>query len=344
MEEMRGREGRVVKWRADSSLRCTCRKTRRQQWELEVEGGPRGAAAGQQYNDGSFMALLVYIDDIVIASNNSTSVADLKEFLNLHFKLKDLGNLRYFLGLEVARSAKGISLSQRKYALEIVTDSGFLVAKPATSPMDQNLRLSKTETSDLLLDDPTSYRRLIGILLYLTLTRPDISYSVNTLSQFLDHPRQSHHDATLRVVRYVKAIAGQGLFCPNSSSLKLKGFCDSDWATCPNSRRSITGFCISLGDSLISWKSKKQVTFSRSSAEAENHSMASTCYEIKWLTALLADFRIVFSSPSVLYYDSQAALHTAVNLVFHERTKQIEIDCHLVRDLIQNGTILAVFL
>ncbi|KAF5458793.1 hypothetical protein F2P56_022798 [Juglans regia] len=143
-------------------------------------------------------------------------------------------SFKVFLGLEVTKFVKGISLSQREYAFEIVSDSGLLAGKLATCPMEQNLRLPKSDSVDPLLDDPASYRRLISHLLYLTLTRLDLSYSVNTLSQFLDQPRQSHYDAAIKVVRYVKATTGQGLFFSRSSSLQLIGFYDSDWPTCPD--------------------------------------------------------------------------------------------------------------
>jgi len=128
----------------------------------------------------SFVALLVYADDIVIASNDMDAIYSLTAFLNSHFRLKDLGAVKYFLGLELARTAKGISVSQRKYCLDIIQDCGLLAAKPAAFPMESHLKLSRNDGA--LLPDPTSYRRLIGRLIYLTLTRPDISFSVQILS------------------------------------------------------------------------------------------------------------------------------------------------------------------
>ncbi|RVW55183.1 Retrovirus-related Pol polyprotein from transposon RE1 [Vitis vinifera] len=201
-------------------------------------------------NGNSFIALLVYVDDIVIASNDQENVDELKKFLNGYFKLKDLGNLKYFLGLEVGRSSKGISVSQRHYALQLLSDTGYLGCKTRKTPMDPNVKFSQDEGD--LLDDPSIYRRMIGKLLYLTITRPDLSFSVNRLSQFLAKPRIPHLQAAYHVLQYVKATVGQGLFYSSSSTIELKTFADSDWAACPDTRRSISGFCVFIGDSLIS--------------------------------------------------------------------------------------------
>lgn len=213
--------------------------------------------------------------------------------------------------------------------MEILQDTGLLGAKPSLILIEHNHNLSSDKGQ--LLHDGSKYKRLVGRLIYLTIIRPDISYAVHILSQFLASPTFAHMEAATKLVRYLKAAPGQGLLLSADSSLHLQAFCDADWGTCPMTRRSISGYCVMLGKSLLSWKCKKQTTVSRSSAEAEYRSMANATCEVTWLLALLKDFGITNLTPVPLYCDNTSALHIVDNPIFHERTKHIEIDCNLIR-------------
>lgn len=268
------------------------------------------------------------------------SIASIKKFLHNQFRLKDLGDLKYFLGIEVSSSKNGIFISQRKYALEIIKDAGLLGVAPIDTPMERGLKLS--DKSDLL-KDLGHYRRLVGRLIYLTVSRSDITYSVHVLSRFMHQPRKLHMEATLSVVRYLKNALGQGLFFSSNSDFRLRAYCDSDWAGCPITRRSTIGYCVFLGPSLVSWRSKRQKTVSLSSTEAEYRAMTGACCELTWLRYLLRDLGVLHREPALLYCDNKAALHIAANPVFHERTRHIEMDCHYIRDKIQDGSVTTRF-
>ena len=159
----------------------------------------------------------------------------------------------------------------------------------------------------------------------------------------ISNPRQGHWDAALRILRYLKSSPGQGIFLPADNPLDLHVYCDSDWASCPMSRRSLTGYLVKLGHAPIAWKTKNQVTVSRSSAEAEYRAMANATSELVWIRNLLM-FLGLPVAPARLYCDNQAALHIANNPVFHERTKHIEVDCHFVRERILSGILTPEYL
>lgn len=244
----------------------------------------------------------------------------------------------------MARSDKGFYINQRKYALDLLKETGLTAAKPSLLPMEQNHQLLKNVSPLLSPTDTSRYKRLVGRLIYLTITRPDLSYAVHVLSQFLSKPRLDHLGAVYKVLRYIKQSTGQGFLISSKGPLTLSAYSDSDWGGCQNTRQSLTGFCIVLGSSLISWKSKKQHTVSSSSAEAEYRAMADTCCEISWILALLKNFQVSHSTAVPLHCDSKSSLYIASNSVFHEGTKHIEIDCHLVREKLQHGIISTVHL
>ncbi|XP_019164260.1 PREDICTED: uncharacterized protein LOC109160420 [Ipomoea nil] len=291
---------------------------------LQVDGFQQSSADPSLFTkavDNSFIALLIYVDDILVAGTDSKQIQGLKQMLDDSFKIKDLGQLNYFLGIEAIRSPNGLNLCQRKYTLDILQENGFLDAKPAKTPCSQSHKL--TSTDGILLHKPEIFRRLVGKLLYLTNTRPDIAYAVQQLSQYVDKPRDTQLAAAHRVLRYLKGSPGKGLFYSSASQIKLQGFSDSDWANCTETRKSITGYCIYLGNSLVSWKTKKQATVSKSSSEAEYRALASTFCEIQWLIYLLTDLNIQCSSPIALFCDNRSAVAIGENHVFHERTKHI---------------------
>ncbi|XP_030478311.1 uncharacterized mitochondrial protein AtMg00810-like [Cannabis sativa] len=220
-------------------------------------------------------------DDIILAGPNLALLNQLQSTLNEIFSLKALGTLKCFLGFEIARAKEGLVLSQRKYTLQLLEDNGYVGSKPAKTPMEPRIKLDDQQGEPL--EDPSPYRQLVRKLLYLTLSRPDITFAVNILSQFMASPRTPHLQAVHHFLRYLKGSPGQGLLYSASSSLNLRGFSDFDWASCPITRRSTTGFCIFIGDCLISWRTKKQPIISRSSAEAEYRALAATGSELTWL-------------------------------------------------------------
>jgi hypothetical protein len=214
-------------------------------------------------------------------------------------------------------------------------DTGLLGAKPAKTPLDNSVKLHQDDTPPY--EDIAGYRRLVGKLLYLTTTRPDIAFVTQQLSQFLSSPTQTHYDTACRVVRYLKGSPGRGLLFRRDAQLQLLGFTDADWAGCLDSRRSTSGYCFFLGSSLISWRAKKQHTVSRSSSKAEYRALSFASCELQWLVYLLKDLQVKCVKPPILYCDNQSALHIVANPVFHERTKHLEIDCHFVREKLQQG-------
>lgn len=233
------------------------------------------------------------------------------------------------MGVEIARSNGGTFLCQRKYILDIISDTHLSDAQTVVTPLPKGHKFPP-DSPPLL--DVEQFRRLVGRLLYLTLTRPDITYCVQQLSQYVSSPTKAHMQAALHIVRYLKGSSTLGLFYSSASTFHIEAYCDSDWAACPQTRRSLSGYCILLGNNAISWKTKKQTTVARSSCEAEYRSMANVVCELLWITYILQDFHIKPSLPIPLWCDNKSALQIASNPVYHKRTKHIEIDCHVVRD------------
>ena len=228
--------------------------------------------------DKGIILLFLYVDDMIITSDDLSGIQELKDFLSQQFEMKDLGHLSYFLGLEITHSIDGLYITQAKYASELLSRAGLTDSKTVDTPVELNAHL--TLSGGKPMSNPSLYRRLVGSLVYLTVTRPDISYVVHQVSQYLSAPRSTHYAAVLHILRYLKGTLFHGIFYFAQSPLVLRPFFDADWAGDPTDCRSTTGYCFLLGSFLISWQSKKQTHVARSSIEAEYRALTDTTSEL----------------------------------------------------------------
>ncbi|GJZ67371.1 ribonuclease H-like domain-containing protein [Tanacetum coccineum] len=227
------------------------------------------------------------------ASLNEFVINDKVKYVNI----KDLGSLKYFLGIEVIKTDNDICLSQRKYCLELLKEYGLLGCKPVSTQMEPNYVLSYIPTdTDPLLDNIIGYQKLLGKLIYLTHTRPDIAYSVHYLAQYMHSPLQSYLYCALNVLRYLKNAPSKGIkYAYSNYENNLKGYSDADWAKCLKTRKSVTRYCVFFNNCLISWKSKRKNTLSKSFIEYR--AMSSAAYEIICIQKLSKDLNVKVTLP-----------------------------------------------
>jgi len=280
--------------------------------------------------NGIKIFVLIYVDDIIITSSHRGAISQLVQDLHSSFALKDLGPLNFFLGVEASWKSDGLHLSQQRYILDILKKTNMELVKPVSTPMSSSTKLSKFEGSTIT--DPTLYRSTVRSLQYLSLTRPDIAFAVNKVSQFMQDPREPHWTAIKRILRYLKATIEYTFCIHKLSSHQLIAFSDSDWAGCPDDHKSTSGYCVFLGKNLISWSSKKQPTVSCSSTESEYKALANAFAELIWIQTLLNELRISPPCAPTLFCDNIGATYLTFNPIYHARTKHIEIDYHFVRD------------
>lgn len=280
--------------------------------------------------------VLVYVDDIIVTGNSKEAVEQVIKNLAIRFSVKDLGALSYFLGIEAIRTPQGLHLNQRKYIQDLEAKMNMHDAKPVTTPLATSPKLARSRD---LHSNPTEYRTLVGSLQYLAFTRPDVSYAVNKLSQYMQSPTTDHWQAAKRVFRYLAGTATHGLFISKSTNLNVHAFTDADWGGDSDDYMSTNAYIVYLGDQPVSWSSKKQKGVARSSTEAEYRAVANTAVELRWVCSLISELglHLTMSSTPVIYCDNMGATYLCANPVFHSRMKHIALYYHFVREQIQNG-------
>lgn len=290
-----------------------------------------------KHQKGKVTVLIIYVDDMIITGDDIEEITKIQRQLGTEFEMKNLGGLKYFLGIEVARSNEGIFISQRKYVLDLLFEVGMLDCKPVDTPTIQNQKLGGD--SDSAPTNKEQYQKLVGKLIYLSHTRPDIAYAVSVVSQYMQNPSEVHMDAVIRILRYLKYAPGRGLmFCKNNH-LNVEGYTDADWAGSLSDRKSTSGYFTFVGGNLVTWRSKKQKVVALSSAEAEFRGMSKGLCELLWLKRLLTEIGVEPKMEMKLFCDNKAAIEISHNPVQHDRTKHIEVDRHFIKQNLEEKII-----
>jgi hypothetical protein len=274
----------------------------------------------------------IYVDDLVIGSTDLEEMKKLKESLSREFKMKDLGEAAFVLGIKVVRMESQIILSQEHYARSLLSRFGMKDCNGALTPLESGLILEVTGQGTELCDENVPYREAVGSLMYLmTCTRPDLATAVSMVSRFLSAPRVNHWTAVKRIFRYVAKTSNLGLRFSRQGTLNVLGYSDADWAGDLEERKSRSGYVFLLGGAAVSWQSRLQDSVALSSAESEYVAAVEAGKEAVWFSQLLSQLGEE-SVSKTLYLDNQSAIQLAKNPVYHRRSKHIETRYHKIRE------------
>ena len=286
---------------------------------------------------GKMLIVCLYVDDLMFTGNCDVLFKEFKKSMMDEFEMSDLGVMHYFLGLEVVQSDDGIFVSQKKYVGEILDRFQMKMCNPVTTPTEYGLKLLKNPEGRKV--DSTFYKQIVGSLMYLTATRPDIMYAVSLISRFMECPTEIHLLAAKRILRYLQGTRDFGLFYKRSEKSNLFGFTDSDYAGDPDDRKSTSGYAFMFGTGAVSWSSKKQPIVTLSSTEAEFVAATACACQAIWLRRILEELQFKQEGATTIYCDNSSAIKLSKNPVLHGRSKHIDVKFHFLRDLTKEGVI-----
>ena len=286
--------------------------------------------------DDDILVVQIYVDDIIFGSTKELLCQEFAKNMQAEFEMSMMGELTFFLGLQIKQTKEGIFVHQEKYTKQILKKFGYDSCKKVTTPMSTSTRLDSDSNGQKVSEK--LYRSLIGSLLYLTASRPDILFSVCLCARFQSAPTEIHLSAVKRIFKYLINTSNLGIWYPKNQNFDLIGYSDADYAGCKIDRKSTSGTCQFLGDKLISWSSKKQNSVALSTAEAEYVSIGNCCAQVLWIKQQLNDYGINFKTVPIKC-DNTSAINLTKNPVHHSRSKHIEIRHHFIRDHVNNGDI-----
>ena len=284
---------------------------------------------------GKILIVCLYVDDLIFTGNDEIMLKQFKKSMKIEFDMTDLGRMKYFLGIEVLQKADGIFITQRKYAQEILERFNMDQCNSVHNPVVPGFKLTKDEGGVEV--DSTVYKQMVGSLMYLTATRPDLMFIVSLISRYMERPTESHLLAAKRALRYIKGTVSLGMFYKKGGSEELVGYTDSDYAGDQDDRKSTSGYVFLMSSGAISWSSKKQPVVTLSTTEAEFIAAASSACQVVWLRRILKVLNQEQSSPTVVFCDNISTIKLSKNLVMHGRSKHIDIRFHFLRDLVRDG-------
>ncbi|GMI76746.1 hypothetical protein HRI_001343900 [Hibiscus trionum] len=293
----------------------------------------------KRYNN-DILVVQIYVDDIIFGSTNECYCKDFSKLMQGEFEMSMMGELSFFLGLQIKQMSDGTFINQAKYVSDMLKKFGLENAKPQATPMSSSIKLDKDEGGKCV--DSKLYRSMIGSLLYLTASRPDIMFSVCLCARFQASPKESHLVAIKRIFRYLIDTPTLGLWYPKDSTFSLHAFSDADYGGCKIDRKSTSGTCQFLGSMLVSWFSKKQNSVALSTTEAEYISLGSCCAQVLWMKQQLLDYGVKMETIP-LRCDNTSAICLTKNPIQHSRTKHIEIRHHFIRDYVSKNDVVIEF-